>query len=312
MVPEILVREYSGLPDSIGVRVPLVEYENLMLLMAQQSRNTGLKPENIQGYDVLSLSRCSGVLPEDAIVSLYRNMVRPWLRQHEEQLMNLGVSFEDIAQLKQEIAACSTGTEKTTSPKKNLWPSIAGIGRRIGKPTHRFISARRLAPVLCRFLCSIPALCRNLIRAQDDAYDTLSPDFRGIKDDPSLLSYRKRGFILHKTCNLQDAPFLPYKINAKRGSVYGVLLALVIEGLEPRGIVAVAAVSQSARIAGYAMMPVSLIDPEKPVEFFFEPPLKAGRYYFIVRGEKLNAPVYILEFEKHRVIKKPFFRLVLA
>jgi glycosyltransferase involved in cell wall biosynthesis len=312
MVPEILVRGYGELPDSIGVRAPQIEYEDFMLLIAQLSRNTSLKFENIGDYDVVSLGRHSSVLPEDTIVSLHRNIVYPWLTQREEQLTNLGVSFEEITKVKQEIAVYSTGTEKTTSPKRNLSSGITGIRRPIGKLMHHFVPLLQVARVLQRFLCSIPVICKNLTRTQDDAYDALPLDFRRIKDDPMILNYRKRGFTLHRSCNLQDVPFLSYKISVKGGSVCAILLGLVVGELKPRGIVTVTAVSQRAQAAGYAMMPVSLIDPEKPVEFFFEPPLKAGRYYVIVLGKNLNAPAYVLELRKYRLIKKPFSSPVLA
>ena len=325
MIPEVLVRVYGGLPDSIGVRIPAIEYEDYMLLLAQLSRNADLKFENIRDYDVTSLGRYFSVLPEDSIVSLYRNTVCPWLTQHEEQLVSLGVSFEEITKIKQEIAACSTGTEiinriplekadnkrllfykNTILTKKKLSSGIAGIRRLVRKLLQPFPPLLRLAQASYWFFCSIPIICKNL---------TL--DFQRIKDDPLMLSYRKRGFLLNKSYNLQDVPLLSYEISVQGGSLCAILLAFAIEEPKARGVVGVDLVSRENQIVAYAAMPVTYMNTDKPVEFFFEPPVKPGEYYLRVGGRGLSAPLSIYELQKHTshgqdTIRKPFCGLVLA
>jgi hypothetical protein len=118
--------------------------------------------------------------------------------------------------------------------------------------------------------------------------------------------------MLHRSCNLQDVPFLCYKINAGGSSVSALLLAMVVDQSKARGTVSIAAVSERARVAGHTGVPVFLVDPKKPVGFFFEPPLKGGRYYITISGQNLSAPVHVLEFRRYRLIRKPFLRLVLA
>jgi hypothetical protein len=335
MVPEVLTRVHGGLPDSIGVRIPAIEYEDYMLL-AQLSRNADLKFENIRDYDVTSLGRYFSVLPEDTIVSLYRNTVCPWLTQHEEQLVSLGVSFEEITKIKQEIAACSTGTEiinriplekadnkrllfykNTILTKKKLSSGIAGIRQLVRKLLQPFPPLLRLAQASYRFFCSIPIICKILTHSQHDAYDVLPLDFQRIKDDPLMLSYHKRGFLLNKSYNLQDVPLLSYEISVQGGSLCAILLAFAMEAPRARGLVGVDLVSRENQIVAYTAMPVTYMNTDKPVDFFFEPPVKSGEYYLRVGGRGLSAPLSIYELQKHTnhgqdTIRKPFCGLVLA
>jgi glycosyltransferase involved in cell wall biosynthesis len=331
MVPEVLVRVHSGLPDSMGVRSPQIEYEDFMLLATALSRNTCLKSGNIRDYEVASLAGFGDLLTSGAVSSLYHSIVHPWLTQREEQLVKLGLSLEERTKIRQEIGSWSARPETanrkppgragskgvpdpkdTASTKKKLPLGIARIRRLVSGLVLPFAALMRLAQVSFRFLWSIPVVYLSLRHAQDDSYDLLPPEFQTIKSDPSMSAYRKRGFMLHRSCNLQDVPFLCYKINAGGGNVSALLLAMVVDQPLARGTVSVAAVSERARVAGHTAMPLFLVDPKKPVGFFFEPPLEGGGYYITVSGQNLNAPVHVLEFRRCRLIRKPFLRLVLA
>jgi hypothetical protein len=310
MVPEVLVRVYGKLPDSMGIQTPTVEYEDFMLVL-QVSRNADLTPESILGYDVMSLDRYTGKLPPETICSFYRSLVLPWLTQREEQLVKLGVSSEEITNVKQEIAGYSTGIEKTVSPRKKLSSGIAGIRRLVGRLLQPFPPLLRLAEALYRFLWSIIVIWKSALGPQNDTYDALPSGFQRIKGDTSMLDYRKHGFILNKSCNLQDVPFLSYKISVTGGTPCAILLALAVGEPKERGAVAIALVSEENQIVGYVGMPVFCMDSEKPAEFFFEPPLKPGKYCIRVFSKNLNVPVYILEFTKYRLIRRLFCGLVL-
>lgn len=330
MIPEVLVCVYGGLPDSMGLRADQIEYEDFMLLMAQPFRNTCLKSENIGDYDVISLGRYSGALAEHTIVDLYHNIVCPWLTEREKQLVNLGVSLEEATKIRQEICTGSTGaqivnriplektdsrgvsTDKdTTLTKKRLSLVTPRIRRLVSKLLTPFPALMGLAQASYRFLWSIPAVCKNLLHPQNDLYDVLPPGFQTIKDDPLMLSYRKRGFVLARSCNLQDVAFLSYRINVEGSSLRAILLSLVVEEPKARGVVAVDVASEKTQIITITRMPVSLIESDKPAEFFFEPPLQPGKYYIRVFSKNLNVPVYILEFSKYRLIRKLFCGLTL-
>jgi glycosyltransferase involved in cell wall biosynthesis len=325
MVPEVLVRVHSGLPDSMGVRSPQIEYEDFMLLATALSRNTCLKSGNIRDYEVASLAGFGDLLPSGAVSSLYHSIVYPWITQHEEQLANLGVPPEEATRVKQQIAKCSPSTNGTTdivlaeadsdrpisckegmSTKKRTPSAIAGTRRLAVKVLQPFPALMRLAQASYRSFCSVIVAFKTALRDQDDVFDTLPPEFQRIKDNPLMLSHRKDGFVLNRSCDLREVPFLPYKIRVKDGGLRAILLALAGEGSRPRGVVIIDAASENNQVVAYVRMPMSFIDSGKPAEFFFEPPLKAGEYCIRIFGKNLSVPVYVLEFRKHRLIRRLF------
>ena len=325
MVPEVLVRVHSGLPDSMGVRSPQIEYEDFMLLATALSRNSCLKSENIWDYEVVSLAGFADLLPSGAVGSLYHSTVCPWITQREEQLANLGVPPEETTRVKQQISECSPGTNRAAeitlgeadndrilpgkdgiSAGKQTPSGIAGPRRLAVKVLQSFPALMRLAQASYRLFCSVIVAFKTALRDQDDVFDTLPPEFQRTKDDPLMLSYRKDGFVLNRSCDLREVPFLPYKISVKDGGLRAILLALAGEGTRPRGVVIIDVASENNQVVAYVRMPMSFIDPRKPTAFFFEPPLKAGKYWVRVFGKNLNVPVYILEFRKYRLIRKLF------
>jgi glycosyltransferase involved in cell wall biosynthesis len=315
MIPEVLVRTHGGLHDSIGIRTPSIEYEDMMSL-TQLSRNSCLKFEDIYGYDVISLRRYSSVLSEDTIIGLHRDIVSPWLAQHEEQLAKLGVPSREMTNIREEISAYATKADgkrvlpyqSPISSKIKPSSSMAGIRRFVGKLLEPFPPAQRLGQASYRFFSCI---ILRLEAATHDAYKVLPPDFQRIKNDPLMLGYRKDGFFLSKSPNLQDVPWVSYEISVKRGSLCAILLAFAIEDpKKARGTVGIEIVSQEERIVANAVMPVFYIDSNSCAEFFFEPPVRAGKYSIRIFGKRSSAPVQLFEFKKciapTSIITRPF------
>ena len=329
MIPEVLVRVHGELPDSMGIQTPTVGYEDFMLML-QASRNADLVPARILDYDVASLDRYIGKLPQETVRSSYCSLVLPWLRQREEQLANLGISSDDVAKIKEEITASFTGKHGSMEPRPQEAPNrrtvscndimsgktrpssaVAGVRQIVGRLLRPSTGLTRLAQTSYRFFCSVIVTCKTLLRDQDDALDTLPLDFQRIKDDPLMATYHKHGFVLGRSCDLRNVPFLPYKITVRGTGLRAISLALQAAGPTPRGAVIIDVASENNQVVVYAAIPMFSIDSGKPVEFFLEPPLKAGEYSIRFFGRNLNVPVYVLEFRKYRLIRRLFFGPVL-
>ena len=313
LTPQVLVRLHVGLSDSIGTKAPTVEHEDYWLML-RAPRNAELTPESILAYDVTALDRYVGRLPPQAVESLQRHNVVPWLNDHKEHFQRLGILQAAAGppfHAAQKVADSASYKESS---------AIAGLNDRL----RRFARRRRSLLFTARVMLGCWYRCRTRmgrvsestsrwLRPQSendasDAWDTIPADFETLKGDPLVQICRRNGFRLQQSRDLRSIPFLEYPLTISQAEVSALFLAPIMDTPPRSGAIGLQIVDSKKAVVARVSQPIAEVSEHKPVGFFFEPPLKAGEYGLQVFGWRLSAPVRVYELRKS-MAKRPFCRL---
>jgi glycosyltransferase involved in cell wall biosynthesis len=314
LVPEVLVRVQAGLSDSIGTLAPLIEYEDFLHIF-HVYRDVDLTPERIMDTDVNSLDKYIDKMPLDALYRFYNNLIVPWLKQHEEQFVNFGFAIQDIQALDAQIHS-----HKLMGPLKNQIKKFIARGSRFSGIIRKIIKrVLQHFPRLWKFFL-IPShvpffMMTYWNRGFHDMWHLLPLSFMELKSDPLIVKYRHDGFLLKKSANLQHCYAILYSLTVQGGSLYTLSLAFQQNNNDCNGSVGIEAICLEDKSISRAITIVSNVSERVPTTFFFEPPLKAGKYYLRIFGKHLRAPIYVYELYKYKwikIIKRPFCRLTLV
>jgi glycosyltransferase involved in cell wall biosynthesis len=299
LLPEVLVCVQGGLPDSIGIQAPWIEYEDFTLFF-HVYRDIDLTPERIMDIDVISLDRFYGKLPRQTLYRIYNNQVVSWLKHHKEEFADFGIVNEDIKTLdiKMHTLKAIFFPKKMikNSELRVLW--YASVMRKVIK---------RLFPRMSKFLRIAYDLLFFMFTSWRqvfyDAWNSLPPSFMEIKNDPFIRNYRSNGFSLKKSVNLEHCNSIPYQFTVQGGDLYTLSLAFSRSDNNCYGSVGVAAIFLEDKSVSHAITSVSNVSEEIPTTFFFEPPLKPGQYSLRIFGNHLKAPICIYELHKYKWMK---------
>ncbi len=311
LLPEVLVCVQGGLPDSIGVKAPWIEYEDFTLLF-HVYRDIDLIFERIMDFDVSSLDKFYDKLPCDALYRIYNNQVVPWLKYHKDEFADLGIINDD----RETIDAKKHALIATSFPRKMIKKSellvlrYASVMRKVIKKLFPRISK------CCRIAYdSLFSIFNCSGQVFYNGWNLLPPSFMKIKNDPFIVDYRRHGFSLKKSVNLQHHNSGPYQFTVQGGDLHMLSLAFSRSDNSCYGSVGVAAFLLEDKSAFHAITSVSNVSGEVPTIFFFEPPLKPGQYSLIIFGNHLSAPIYVHELHKYKwmkIIRKLFCKFDLV
>lgn len=315
MVREVLVRGHGGLPDSIGARASMIEYEDY-LLMLELSRDADLTPERILDYEVMSLNRYGSLLSVDTISMLYQDMVLPWLKQYEGQFAKLGIVTEGMR------------AGEVNNVKKNEKKELGYINKS-GMRLRRDVLVNRALEILREQAISLKAKIRRIVErllifkifgwlifwpiVRLFNLDAESADIDWIAGDPLEADHRTTGFLLKRSVNLQDVSSLFYSIIVREGSVCAMSLAFTADAdmADVKGSVGVDIVSRQNRVVASVRISAAYACSHKRTEFWFEPPINEGLYTLGISGKRLSAPVFVYELSKcGGMLRRPLCRLM--
>ncbi|MBY0206804.1 class I SAM-dependent methyltransferase [Paenibacillus cucumis (ex Kampfer et al. 2016)] len=143
-----------------------------------------------------------------------------------------------------------------------------------------------------------------------DYWDLVGKEFSDLKDDSVIFGFKKKGYNLELSENLQDTPFIHYKIFNTRGVLKGVYIALSVDFSNCKGHIGIEILNSNGTIIENSSIMLNNINAQLPVylptrDIIFD---ESESYYIRIFGSGLEIPVKVYEFKKGSN-RNPFFSL---
>jgi glycosyltransferase involved in cell wall biosynthesis len=285
LVPDVLVRINGGLADSLAKRSPWIDYEDVLRLNSID-RNSELLPGDILNYDLVSLDKYKDVYSEAGIAKIYKEQIVPWLQLHGAKS-----EFVEVAEAPQ-----NPGFLESLKKRINSWGSNH-------KAVYSIMVSAYTAWII--FGAKIRLFIDDIRQALGSKISLdLTKDENWRSSWQVLLGMIQNGYFLRNSADLKEVNFIDYGISIDLEQISSLKLAFNVElpGSFTGGTIVIQAFSKNYGMTS-TLAALRNIRSHVPVEFYFEPPIRKGKWRLRIRGENLSGKVHVLEFAKyHRLL----------
>lgn len=196
--------------------------------------------------------------------------------------------------------------EKSESANKNKEAELNVVQLQLDKTEHKIMDFNEIRKKAIHLATEKEMLQQTRFKkirnqlSRDDLWKWVGESFSRLRDDSIIYGFKKPGYRLTLSDNLQNTPFLHYRISNLNGKLLGVYLAIASEINKCNGTVGIEILDGKGTIIQNSSLKLSECDVNTPVYIPVQNIIlnEGEQYHLRVFGSNLEVPVKVYQFAK--------------